>query len=192
MSTSAPPPYPPPGQPYQQAPAAPAKKPIFKKWWFWVGIIVLIVIIASAAGGGGDSNESSPAATTAPQAQQSDPASTGGAETSAAEPAPTTEAAPADDPLADGDWAASDIQIENSQFGTSMTARVTNTGSDSLSGLFTITVFDQGGARIANFQGSASDVEPGSASTVTFIGTTETLEGDASTYSYEFEDNGSY
>lgn len=43
------------------------------------------------------------------------------------------------------------------------------------------------GQRIGDFQGAANDVEAGTTSTVTFIGTTDQLPGDPATYTYEFQ-----
>src|SRR4051794_21159344 len=73
------------------------KKPIFKRVWFWLLVIVAVIVIAAVAGGGGDETPS------APGSQASAPAD-GWAEAPAA--------APADDPLSDGGWTASDIQVE--------------------------------------------------------------------------------
>jgi hypothetical protein len=78
------------------------------------------------------------------------------------------------------------------RFGDAVSARITNTSSQSLSGLFTLTIFGADGSRIGQTQGSASDVGPGEAAAVTFIGMTDQLPGDPSSYTYEFQDNGSY
>jgi hypothetical protein len=160
-------------------PAPAKKKSLFKRPLFWVLVIVVlvIVIIASSAGG---SDKPGPASTSTGAPQSS--AASAGAVGATSAPA----AKPTDDPFADGGWTASDIQVEKSQFGTSVSARVTNTGDVTKTGVFTITIFSNG-QRIADVQGSASDVEPGTASTVKFIGTTQTLPGDPSTYTYEFE-----
>ena len=98
------------------------------------------------------------------------------------------------DPLSDGGWTASDVQVEVTQFGTSITGRITNTDAASRSGIFTLTIFDAAGARIGETQGSVSDVEAGGTATVTFIGmtSTEQLPGDPATYTYELQNDGSY
>src|SRR4051812_43726040 len=146
------------------------KKPIFKKVWFWLLVIVAVIIIATVAGGGDSETASAP-----------------GSATSA--PADGSAEAPADDPLSDGGWTVSDIQVERTQFGDSITARVTNTEDHAQTGVFTLTIFGPDGARIAEAMGSANDVEAGQASTVTFIGssTTDSLPGDPATYTYEFQ-----
>jgi hypothetical protein len=153
------------------------KKPIFKKVWFWLLVIVAVVIIATVTGGGDDETTAS-----APGTAESAPAD-GSAEAPAA--------APADDPLSDGGWTASDIQVERTQFGDSITARVTNDKDTSRTGVFTLTIFGPDGARIGETMGSANDVEPGQAATVTFVGntTSDALPGDPATYTYEFQND---
>jgi len=151
------------------------KKPIFKKVWFWLLVIVALTIIATVAGRG-DSETTASAPGTAATAD-------GSAEAPAE--------APADDPLSDGGWTASDIQVERTQFGDSITARVTNTEDNAQTGVFTLTVFGPDGARIGETMGSANDVEAGQTATVTFIGstTTDSLPGDPATYTYEFQND---
>ena len=148
------------------------KKPIFKKVWFWLLVIVAVIIIATVAnsGDGGETASAPGTATTAPA---------------------DGSAAPADDPLSDGGWTASDIQVERTQFGDSITARVTNTETSSRTGIFTLTIFGPDGARIGDVTGSANEVEAGQSSTVTFIGTssTDSLPGDPATYTYEFQND---
>lgn len=153
------------------------KKPFFKKVWFWLLVIVAIAIIAAVAGGGGSETAS------APGTSESAPADGSTAE------APAAEAPAEDDPLSDGGWTASDIQLERTQFGDSITARVTNNEDSAATGIFTLTVFGPDGARIGEVTGSANDVEPGQAATVTFVGTTENLPGDPATYTYEFQND---
>ncbi|WP_142458547.1 hypothetical protein [Geodermatophilus aquaeductus] len=148
------------------------KKPIFKKVWFWLLVIVAIAIIATVAGGGGGESASAP-----------------GTSESAPADGSTAEAPAQDDPLSDGGWTASDIQLERTQFGDSITARVTNNEDSAATGIFTLTVFGPDGARIGEVTGSANEVEPGQAATVTFIGTTENLPGDPATYTYEFQND---
>jgi hypothetical protein len=149
------------------------KKPIFKKVWFWLLVIVAVIIIAKVAGGGDSKTASAPGS-----------ADSQSAESTAAE-------APADDPLSDGGWTASDIQVERTQFGDSITARVTNNKDTSRTGVFTLTIFGPDGTRIGKTMGSANEVEPGQASTVTFIGssTTDALPGDPATWTYEFQND---
>jgi hypothetical protein len=148
------------------------KKPIFKKVWFWLLVIVAVIIIATVAnsGDGGETASAPGTATTAPA---------------------DGSAAAADDPLSDGGWTVSDIQVERTQFGDSITARVTNTENSSRTGIFTLTIFGPDGARIGDVTGSANGVEAGQASTVTFIGTssTDSLPGDPATYTYEFQND---
>jgi len=153
------------------------KKPIFKKVWFWLLVIVAVVIIAKVAGGGGSEDTASAPGT----------AGTATADGSAEAPAE----APADDPLSDGGWTASDIQVERTQFGDSITARVTNNEDTARTGVFTLTVFGPDGARIGETMGSANEVEAGQAATVTFVGssTTDALPGDPATYTYEFQND---
>jgi hypothetical protein len=152
------------------------KKPIFKRVWFWLLVIVAVTAVYAVAGSGGSETAS------APGTAASAPAG-GSAETPAE--------APADDPLSDGGWTASDIQVERSQFGDSITARVTNNEDSSRTGVFTLTIFGPDGARIGETMGSANEVEAGQASTVTFIGTssTDSLPGDPATYTYEFQND---
>lgn len=104
--------------------------------------------------------------------------------------APTSGASPTaqDDPLEDGGWVASDIQVKREQFGTSITARIQNTEDHSRTGVFTLTVFS-GGQRIYEAMGSANDVEAGSTATVTFVGTTDDLDGDVASYTYELQND---
>jgi hypothetical protein len=112
---------------------------------------------------------------------------------SAVTPGPADDSAPADnDPLSDGGFSASDIQVENGGFGTAITARVTNNENTSRSALFTLTIFDANKNRIGETQGSVNDLEAGQAATVTFIGTTDQLPGDPGTYTYELQTDGSY
>ena len=150
------------------------KKPIFKKVWFWLLVIVAVIIIAKVAGGGDSNSASAPGAAASAPAEGSAKAS-----------------APADDPLSDGGWTASDIQVERTQFGDSITARVTNDKDTSRTGVFTLTIFGPDGARIGETMGSANDVEPGQAATVTFVGntTSDALPGDPATYTYEFQND---
>jgi hypothetical protein len=151
------------------------KKPIFKKVWFWLLVIVAVIIIATVANSGDGETASAPGtATNAPADGSAAPAE-----------------APADDPLSDGGWTASDIQVERTQFGDSITARVTNTEVQAQTGVFTLTIFGPDGARIGETMGSANDVEPGQTATVTFVGTssTDSLPGDPATYTYEFQND---
>lgn len=98
----------------------------------------------------------------------------------------TSKSNPPASDLSDKDWKASDIQVENSQFGTSVTAEITNAAKSSRSGIFTITIY-MGDKRIYNAQGAAQEVSAGQTVTVTFIGTTDKLPGVASDYTYKFQ-----
>lgn len=166
-------------------PPAPApvrqKKSFFKRPIFWILVIVVIVIIAIIAGnsGGSGNNSANAPSTGAPQSSAA-PSSGVGATTSPAAPKAS------DDPFSDGGWKISDIQVQPGQFGTSVTGRVTNQTNATKTGVFTLTIFSNG-QRIADVQGSANNVEAGQTSTVTFIGTTQNLPGDPSTYTYEFQ-----
>ena len=152
-------------------------KPIYKRVWFWLLAIVAVIAIVAVAGGGGSDTTAS-----APGTAETAPAD------GAAGEAPSE--APADDPLSDGGWTASDIQVERSQFGDSITARVTNTEDSSQTGVFTLTVFGPDGTRIGEAMGSANEVEAGQASTVTFLSSsTEALPGDPATWTYEFQND---
>ena len=104
----------------------------------------------------------------------------------------SAQPATASDPLSDGGFTASDIQVEDGSLGTSITARVTNTDTTSRSGLFTLTIFDADKNRIGETQGSVNELEAGQTATVTFIGTTDELPGDPATYSYQLQTDGSY
>lgn len=146
------------------------KKPLLKRPVFWIAAIVVVFLLIAISQCGHD------------DAPVSASPSTGG-------PASGSSSAPAaDDPLSDGGWGVSDIQIADSQFGTSVTARVTNGRDATRTGLFTLTVFSNG-QRIGDFSGSASDVEAGQTSTVTFVGSTEHLDGDPTTFTYEFQND---
>lgn len=171
-------------------PQAPGRKPIYKRAWFWVAVVAALLIIGIAAGQGGD-NDGETSATTAtgrtgqPAESTTASKSSEAPATTAPEPEPV-EPSPAEDPLTDNGWTASDIQVEQSEFGTSITARIKNNEATTRTGIWTLTVFS-GGQRIHNATGSASDVEPGQTATVTFIGTTEQLPGDPATYTYELQ-----
>jgi hypothetical protein len=151
-------------------PTAAPRKPFYRRAWFWLLVIAAIVIIAVASNSkGGDS--------AAPGAQTSAPAPTG---------TPVTPSAPADDPLSDGDWTASDIRVDAQSFGTTITARVTNGQSGTRSGLFTLTVFSNG-AVVATGHGAANDVEGGSTASVQFLATEDLSSVDPATLTYELQ-----
>lgn len=150
----------------------PTGKPIYKKLWFWLAVLVVVVIVIAATSGGGDEPTRENAPTTG-QAVEESPAS---------EPAEE----PADDLLADDDWKVSDIQLSDSPIGTSITARVTNNADETRTGVFTLTIFENG-QMVTSTQGSASDVEAGSTATVTFIGTTDDSISADGNYTYEFQ-----
>lgn len=172
------------------------KKPLYKRVWVWIVGLILVVVLGQAVSGGGDSGApaaapaASPTVEAAPSTESSAPAPTS-AEATTAAPAPTpTVASPEEevaDDLSDDEWAASDIQVERSEFGDSVTARVTNNADGPRTGVFTLTIFDASGERIGQTMGSASDVAPGDTDTVTFIGSTEPFPGDPATYSFEFQ-----
>lgn len=143
------------------------KKPIYKRVWFWAAI-ALVVIIGAASTGGGNTTSSSSGAPGATTGQ------------------PSQAAAPSDDPLSDGGWTATDIQARTDQYGTTYTARVTNTEGQTRSGLFTLTVFGDG-KRIGNATGAANKVEAGQTATVTFIPTTDAVPGDPKAWAYELQ-----
>jgi hypothetical protein len=146
------------------------KKAILRRPLVWVilGILFLIIVIAIGMAGG---EKPTPTAAT----------SSSSSAVLAPEPgAPTVDP----DPLSDGDWTASDIQVNQSQFGDSITALVTNSANTTRSGLFTLIVYDQLGVRIGTATGAASDVEPGTASIVTFVSAERAIGGDPSTWTY--------
>jgi hypothetical protein len=170
MTTTAQPPLAPEGYKLKKS------KPIYKRVWFLALLaVVAIAIIASASAGGSDSSGS---------------ASGSGTGTGVAVDAPAADAPPADDPLSDGGWTAADIQVERSQFGDSITARVTNTEDSAQTGIFTLTVFGPDGTRIGEAMGSANEVEAGQTSTVTFLSSsTDSLPGDPATWTYELQND---
>lgn len=155
-------------QPYGQPPPPPAAPRRKRRRWPWILLAALaaVVIAAVASGGGND-----PAAPT-PAGQVEQPAD------------PPAPAPVEDDPMTDGGWAMSDVQIDNNSIvGASISARIMNLDPVTRSGLFTITVFDEGGARVADATGAANDVEAGQTVTVTFIPTGDELTGTG----YRFE-----
>jgi hypothetical protein len=152
-------------------PTAAPRKPFYRRAWFWLLVIAAIVIIAVASGRGGDK-----AVQTAP--------STGAPAPQAGSSAPAAQ--PADDPLSDGDWTASDIRVDAQSFGTTITARVTNGQSGTRSGVFTLTVFSNG-AVVATGHGAANDVEGGSTASVQFLATEDLSSVDPATLTYELQ-----
>jgi hypothetical protein len=154
---------------------------------------VAIIAIAVSQGGSDGEESASGAAPTTAETQET-AASGEPANEEPAEPSePVAEEPPAeDDPLSDGDWTLSDVQIERTEFGDGITARVTNNADESRTGIFTLTIFGADGSRIGESSGSVNDVEAGGTATVTFIGTTEALPGDPATYTYAFQDDGSF
>jgi hypothetical protein len=193
---------PPPYQqgPYQQQPqwgppppVAPPKKPFYKKWWFWVAAVIAVVVIAASAGGKKDDSTDAAASTSSAAAATTTTAPTASVAVTTQAPPPATTQAP-DDPLTDGDWTASDIQVDTSNpYVTTLSARLTNNSSGSLSAIFTMTVFGPDGTRLAQAAGSTNDVEGGTAATVTFLASSsDPLPGDPSTYSFELQVDGSY
>lgn len=156
---------------------APTKKPLWKRWWFWLVLVVVVIAIATQASGGSESGGGGDASSTGA------PADGPTAGDSPAAPAP------ADDPLEDGGWLLSDVQATPSQFGTSITGRITNTQDTEDTGIFTLTVFDPAGARVASTQGSANEVGPGETATVTFIGTEDWSPVAGVQYRYELQND---
>jgi hypothetical protein len=147
-----------------------ARKPLYKRGWFW--LIVAVIVIAAIASSQG-SDDGATGATP----------STGGPQSSA----PAAEQPAADDPLSDDGWTVSDIQIETTAIGPSISGRVTNNEDETRTGVWTLTVFSNG-QRVYDAMGSASDVEAGSTATVTFVGTSQDeIAGDPATFTYELQ-----
>lgn len=169
-----------PPRPKQADPAHHSRKPIYKRWWFIVGAVLLGTFVAAAIAAGQADPTSSPTAPAEAQIQ------TAPAPITPEQPTPPAAAPADDDPLSDGGWAASDIQIEQDQFGTGITAQVTNTEGITRTGVFTLTVFSDG-QRIYQANGAANAVEAGQTATVTFIGSTESIGDDPSRFTYQFQ-----
>ena len=154
------------------------KKPIFKKVWF------------SAAGHRGldHHRDGRRALATAKPPPIRHPAPPRLADGSAEAPAE----APADDPLSDGGWTASDIQVERTQFGDSITARVTNTEDNAQTGVSTLTVFGPMAHASGEYEGSANDVEAGQSATRRPSSTAQPPTARRATpppYTYEFQND---
>lgn len=177
-----------PGVPYAGGPKGP-KRHRFR--WFALCVLaaIVIVIIAVAIGGGGQNNDAAAAAGTTTQAGGATASSQPSHQASASSAAPATA-----DPMTDKQWTASDVQVQHTAYGDSITARITNNASKARSGVFTLTIFDANHHRIGQAQGSADGVRPGQTVTTTFIGdaTGQGLPGDPSTYDYQLQTDMTY
>lgn len=153
-------------QGYPGYPPPPRKTPVYKRVWFWLLVIVTLIVVFAIVGVSGSSSSSAPASGTASVPGASTPAD--------------------DDPLSDGGWTLSDVQVDSVQYGyTNLSARVTNTEDSTRSGLFTLTIFN-GDERVGQTSSSVADVEAGQAATVQFM-VSEELPGDSTLWSYELQ-----
>jgi hypothetical protein len=168
---------------------AKAQRPWYKKkrWIFSIGVVLLIIVIAAAGSGGSGDNGSEPSGGTT-----SEQTPTATEETAADESTETPTLAPAsggptaDLPISDGDWRLDSIRVKDDGLGDfGGTGRVTYTGDSPEGGtnLFTVTVFVKG-KDVAALEGSADEVEPGTAATVQFISSDKFVKGP---YKYDFQ-----
>lgn len=143
---------------------------VHRQWWFWLLVwAAMIAMVLVTAGCGTENSVEDGAAATGPSAS----------------PPQSAPPRPGENQLADGGWQASDIRVEQTQFGLSITARVTNTQSSTRTGLFTLTLFKDG-ATVATASGAANDVEPGQTATVTFV-SSDNLTGGTEGLTYQFQ-----
>lgn len=92
-------------------------------------------------------------------------------------------AAPAD-PMTSKGWHAADIRVTTDQFGTQITARVTNQQNETRTSVFTLTML-RNGQTVATATGSASDVPAGQTVTVQFVSTDKLT--DTAGLEYQFQ-----
>lgn len=126
----------------------PRRPPITHRWWFWLALALIAVFaFGSVATANRTPTTEPPAATTTVPGPESNP-----------------------DPLTDEGWTASDIRVIQGEYGTEITATVTNEQTYDRSGVFTLT-FVSDGRTLGTATGAANNVQPGQAATVRFLTT---------------------